>query len=179
MNLYDFITQNTDDEIDISTWKTFSVSPLFSIERPAARVSTSYDDGDIPFVASGNFNNGIEKYVAIKNGENLDKAGCITVSPVDGSAFYQKSDFLGRGGAGSSILILRNTNLNQWNALFICSVLRRIGSKFNYANMCSAKKLAKELLYLPILEDGNPNWKYMEDYIKSIHSDISQIVSIK
>lgn len=51
----------------------------------------------------------------------MDKGNCITVSPVDGSAFYQETDFLGRGGAGSSILMLYNADINKYSGLFLSS----------------------------------------------------------
>ena len=47
--------------IDISNWKDFIIGKddnndgLFVIEKPLARVQTKYFDGDIPFVASGNY----------------------------------------------------------------------------------------------------------------------------
>ncbi len=151
-------------KIDISTWRSFIVSDLFQIERPNARKATGLNAGSIPFVASGNYNNGIEKYV--ESTEELDKGNCITISPVDGSAFYQSNDFLGRGGAGSSIIILRNPNINQYNALFLCTVLSKICSKYNYSNMGSASKIKREAIHLPCTEKGEPDWEYMENYIR-------------
>lgn len=151
-------------KIDISAWKSFVVADLFQIERPNARIATGLDAGNIPFVASGNYNNGIEKYV--DSAEELDKGNCITISPVDGSAFYQPNDFLGRGGAGSSIVILRSPKLNQYNGLFICSILSKICGKYNYSNMGSASKIKKEVVCLPCTNTGDPDWEYMETFIK-------------
>ena len=79
------------------------------------RSQSDYEEGEIPFIASGNYNNGVLKYLMPKDNEVLDKGNCITVSPVDGSSFYQKEDFLGRGGAGSSIILLYNDHLNEKN----------------------------------------------------------------
>ena len=52
-----------------------------------------------------------------KKEEVLDKGNCITISPIDGSAFYQETAFLGRGGASSSILILYNSSMNKYSGL--------------------------------------------------------------
>ena len=155
-------------KIDVTTWKQFKIKELFSIERPSSRVQTSYEDGEIPFVASGNENNGIQKYCKAKNNESLDKGNCITVSPVDGYAFYQENDFLGRGGAGSSINILRNPNITKYNALFLCTLIRKVCSKYSYSQMCSSSKLGEEFLPLPVLENGHPDWEYMDNYMRKI-----------
>lgn len=85
------------NKIDTSQWRIFKVSDVFgNPTRPKARSIKQYELGDIPFVASGNFNNGIELYVEPKVDEQLDKGGCISISPVGGFAFFQETDFLGR-----------------------------------------------------------------------------------
>lgn len=153
--------------IDITEWKEFKIGDLFDISRPSARSQLNYDDGLIPFVASGNFNNGVLKYVEVKENEVLDKGNCITISPVDGRAFYQKDDFLGRGGAGSSIIILRNSNLNEFNGLFVSTVISKVCDKYSYNNMANKDTIREETIKLPNKND-NPNWEYMEKYIKSL-----------
>ena len=154
--------------IDISNWKFFKIGDLFTIDKPAPRVQTQYEPGVVPFVASGNDNNGIQKYCKPKEQETLDKGNCITVSPVDGYAFYQEKEFLGRGGAGSSINILRNDKLNKYNALYLCTLIRIVCSKYSYTQMCSSSKLKSEKIPLPVLDDGTPDWEFMENYIRNI-----------
>lgn len=74
------------------------------MSRPVARSQAKYKEGEIPFVASWNYNNGVVKWCEPTKDDVLDLKGCITLSPLDGSAFYQPLDFLGRGGAGSALL---------------------------------------------------------------------------
>lgn len=157
------------NKIDTSQWRIFKVSDVFgNSTRPKARSIKQYELGDIPFVASGNFNNGIELYVEPKVDEQLDKGGCISISPVGGFAFFQETDFLGRGSAGSSILLLYHKNLNRFNALFLCSILSKSCEKYGYGDMCNAEKLKSELLLLPADSLGQPDWAYMENYIKQV-----------
>lgn len=104
-------------------WGVFLIGNLFSVKRPIARNKDNYESGDVPFVASGSINNGVMKCCKPHEDEKLDDAGCITVSPVDGSAFYQPYSFLGRGGAGSSILMLYADNINLYNGQFIARMI--------------------------------------------------------
>ena len=164
-------------KIDITYWKAFEIEKIFGVSRPPARLATEFENGTIPFVASGNENNGVEKYVAAKN-EIIDKKGCISVSPVDGSCFYQPYDFLGRGGAGSSIILLRNTKINQYSALFVCSVLRNVCSKYNYSNMGSASKIKKEKILLPATPSEEPDWRYMEMYMRGVEAIVKNKLSL-
>ena len=160
-------------QIDTKQWKEFIVKDLFTVKRPSARSQANYNDGDIPFVASGNFNNGVLKYLEPKKGEILDAGNCITVSPIDGSSFYQEDDFLGRGGAGSSIILLYNPNLNLYNGYFIATVIRTVCRKYAYSDMANKDTIGAEKIKLPVDETGNPDFSYMESYMKNLELAVS------
>ena len=148
-------------------WLPFSIGKLFTVSRPIARSKDDYEEGDIPFIASGSTDNGVAKYCKPKTEEMLDSSGCITVSPVDGSCFYQPVSFLGRGGGGSSIMLLRNDAINCFNGIFIARMLNQtLGSKYTYGRMGNAKTIIREQVLLPIKESGSPDWQFMEDFIR-------------
>lgn len=177
----DKITSKTNDStIDISEWKKFLIcgkGGLFKLAQPKARRLTEYlNDGEVPFVASGGFNNGIEKYV--ETDEVLDKGNCISVSAIGGFSFYQEKDFIGRGGAGSAIKLLYNDKLNEKNALFICSVLQKLLAKYDYATMLSGAKLKKEVIYLPVTKENIPDWTYMENFVDEIYKQLKKWVEL-
>ncbi len=168
---------NTKHLIDVSGWGEFRIGDLFDVSRPASRSSRNYDEGDMPFVASGNFNNGVTAYLKPKDDNDYDECGCITVSAVDGYAFYQEDKFLGRGGAGSSIMMLRNDNLNELNGKYICTLIRKACSDWEYSNMGNKDKLVDTMIWLPTTSIGEPDWQYMEDYMKQIMDKSEQILS--
>lgn len=154
--------------IDTSNWNKYRIGDIFEISRPSARSQLNYEDGEIPFVASGNYNNGVIKLVKPKENEILDKGNCLSISPVDGSTFYQEKDFLGRGGAGSSIILLRNINLNKYNGLFLSTIIRNTCKKYFYSNMANKDTIRDEYITLPTDSNGDIDWNYMENYIKSL-----------
>ena len=155
--------------LDEREWKTFHISDLFTVKRPAARNKDDYKEGPVPFVASGSVNNGVMKCCQSFDDEKLDAAGCITVSPVDGSAFYQPYDFLGRGGAGSSILMLYRDGLNLYTSQFIAKMVSNTCSgKYDYGHMGNKDSIKREQIMLPVTDDGNPDFQFMEDYIREL-----------
>lgn len=153
--------------IDTSKWASFKINSLFTVKRPAARSQSNYEAGSVPFVASGNYNNGVLKYLTPKPDEPLEKGNCISVSPIDGSAFYQGEDFLGRGGAGSSVILLYNDKLNPYNGYFIATVIRAACRKYSYGDMANKDLIAAEQIKLPAGEDHQPDFFYMESYMKA------------
>lgn len=155
-------------KIDTSGWKEFKIGKLFEIRRPVARSQAKYEDGNVPFVASGNFNNGVTKWCKPRDDEVLDAGNCITVSPIDGSAFYQAKPFLGRGGAGSAILMLHNAGLTELSGLFVSSVIRQSLTKYTYSDQLNSKTIEDEMIRLPVDTSGEPDWAYMNEYMSAV-----------
>ena len=159
-------------KVDTREWGEFRVGELFDIKRPAARSEKKYCEGEINYVSSGAFNNGVANKLMPLPNELLDRGGCITVSPLDGSSFYQEEDFLGRGGSGASISILYNSHLNRNNALFICSVIRSSANGFGYTDLLNGENLKSLTIKLPMDKTGQPDWAYMEEYMRKMEERV-------
>lgn len=153
--------------LDKKVWQEFYIGELFEVRRPAARNKDAYFAGAVPFVASGSMNNGVLKFCSPFEEEELDRGGCITVSPVDGSTFYQPIDFLGRGGAGSSILILYRKGMNIYSGHFIARTIKQTCSKYTYGHMGNKDSIKRERIMLPVTDTGEPDYAYMEQYAKN------------
>ena len=155
-------------------WRTFNIGALFQVKRPKTRVESQYLAGNSPFVASGAVNNGVTGFYQATSEEQLDKGNCITVSPVDGTAFWQSSDFLGRGGAGSAILLLYNNFLNKYSGMFMTRMIQKTCSKYSYGNMGNQKNIVREVVMLPVDNAGKPDYAFMEEYIKEREQQLIQ-----
>lgn len=160
----------SENKLDVSKWGEYQIEQIFpEIKRPAKRSASDYFPGDIPFVSSGNYDNAVDSYRELLPDEELEKGNCISVSPVDGSTFYQPVDFLGRGGGGSSIMLLYNDHLNKYNGLFISAVIRSfLSKKYAFGDMGNNETIKKEFIKLPQTDNGDVDWWYMETYIKTI-----------
>lgn len=159
-------------KIDTSAWGEFKIKDLFTVKRPAPRSQADYDEGTVPFVASGNYNNGVLKYLQPHQDEILEQGRCITVSPVDGSAFYQEIPFLGRGGAGSSIILLYNDNIDLYSGYFIATVIQSVCRKYIYNNMANKSTIREEKIKLPIDSTNQPDYFYMKTYMQGILENV-------
>lgn len=164
-------------KVDTREWGEFQVGELFDIKHPAARSEKKYCEGEINYVSSGAFNNGVANKLMPLPNELLDQGGCITVSPLDGSSFYQEEDFLGRGGSGASISILYNSHLNRNNALFICSVIRSSANGFGYTDLLNGENLKSLTIKLPADKTGQPDWEYMEEYMRKVEKKANDVLN--
>ena len=72
--------------------------------------------------------------------------------------------------ASSDLTIGYNEYLNRYSGLFITTIADTVRGKYNFNYKRSDTRLTKETLQLPVTEDGEPDWDYMEDYAKAMMS---------
>lgn len=163
--LFSFIRNQTNEKLNLSTWKTFKVSDLFKVECSKYHNPKDYEDGDVPYVARTTFNNGEIKRVSTT--EKLYPANCITIGAESARAFYQEKPFI-TGNKTYRIYATEKSKLNKYIALFICTLLNKEGEKYDYVNAFVSEKIENTLIPLPT-KNNEPDWDYMEKYVKDIY----------
>lgn len=150
-------------EIDTSKWKEFKLKNLFNKKNIKKISKTPNTDGNIPFVTSQSTNNGIKKYISSQNVEVYPK-NCITIS-TNGNCFdcfYHNYEIV----ASTDVEVLYNDSLNKYIALFLCTILNKQSDKYNYDNKPKNGLVWETIIKLPVDDNGNPDWEYMERFIK-------------
>ena len=85
-----------------------------------------------------------------------------------GNAYYQNEDFFVTAHGHINVL-LPKMNLNLYTGMFLASTIRaRFFDKYGFNEMCTLKVLKSEYIKLPIISTGEPDWQYMENYMKTI-----------
>ena len=123
------------------------------------------DVGLIPYITRTDMQNGINMFITDKqnNRYNIDEGNVITIGLDTQTVFYQPTAFY----TGQNIQVLRNKNLNKYTAMFIIPSIKIQMQKFNWGgNGATLGRLNRTRLVLPINSQGQPNWQFMEDYIK-------------
>ena len=150
-------------------WREFKIKDIFTARSVKGKPISNYTFGKLPYVTTSALNNGIDKFVSTNEG--ISDGNCISIDPIGGKAFYHKYEFVGRGGAGSAINLLYNDKLNKDIALFLCKAIEKTSlEKASYAVALNGGRLKNAKILLPIDSLGNPNWKFMESYIKNIEA---------
>ena len=123
------------------------------------------DVGLIPYITRTDMQNGINMFITDKqnNRYNIDEGNVITIGLDTQTVFYQPTAFY----TGQNIQVLSNNNLNKYTAMFIIPSIKIQMQKFNWGgNGATLGRLNRTRLILPINSQGQPNWQFMEDYIK-------------
>jgi hypothetical protein len=159
------IIKNNVLNIKNEKFKEFNLFDLFNVRgSKSSFVQNEISFGEYLYVTTSNKNNG----VAGTSNIYTEEGNVITIdSATDGKAFYQESRFVGSDHV--EILEPINFELNKYIALFFVSILNLQIFRYSFGRKRSQTRIRKEKLFLPIDKNGDPDFKYMENYIKTLN----------
>ena len=153
--------------------KFFKLSDIFEIKisKCIHENGLKQGAGTIPYVTRTSLNNGVSKFVCSQRIEKLNPGNVITVGMDTQTVFYQKQNFY----CGRDILSLSNTIMNQYIGIFIVGILDQIvKKKFSYGYCASLTRIKNLEIKLPSTPEGNPDWEFMESYIREQYREVVQ-----
>ncbi|MDR2526907.1 MAG: restriction endonuclease subunit S [Rickettsiales bacterium] len=156
-----------DKEIELNTdrWREFKVSNLFEIDKGKENTISNLEKGDMPLVSASEYNNGVLNFV--ESGKMLfNKKITVAGNGSVGETFYQNGNFYATSDV--NILIPKFENFNPYIALFFCVIFRSEKYRYNYGRKWGKEKLKNDKIKLPVNSKGNPDFEFMENYIKSL-----------
>ncbi|MBR6778596.1 MAG: restriction endonuclease subunit S [Clostridia bacterium] len=158
-------SNNLNKDLVLTTidWQEYKLVDYFRIVPGKYHPSDDYDLGDTPYISASNINNGISQYI---NLEPDFKGNCIITGKVGCTAFYQPNDFCATSDV--NIFIPKNFVLNKYIGMFLVAVINKSENyKWNYGRQCRVGDSKEIIIKLPT-KNNQPDWLYMEDYIKSL-----------
>jgi hypothetical protein len=152
---------------NISKWGQFKIGSLFTIENCKCSNASQLSDGsDIYYIGAKKNDNGVMKKVSYDN-DLVTKGNCI-VFICDGQGSIGYSNYMNTDFIGSTTLSVGyNNKLNKYISLFIVTVLDLERPKYSYGGKYR-KYLSETIIKLPIDKNDEPDWNFMENYIKAL-----------
>lgn len=146
-------------------WEAFNVNYIFPyIQRGKRLKKGDHKAGNIPYVSSTMMNNGVDNFISNKEGKRFDNCITIANSGSVGASFYHQYEFIG----SDHITAFKNEKFNKYIYLFLATIVSRISDKYSFNREINDFRISNEKVLLPVNEDGNPDYEYMEQYIKNI-----------
>ena len=147
-------------------WGEFFVSDIFNIVQRGKRLTKANQiDGETPYISSTSLNNGVDNFIG--NSEGIRKSSndlTLANSGSVGACFYQNYEYI----ASDHVTSLTLANGSAMIYKFLSIVLSRLEEKYSFNREINDTRIKREKLILPIDKNGNPNWTYMENFIKNI-----------
>lgn len=148
-------------------WENFCLDDLFKITSTSSGIDKCRLinlEGDMPYITRTDKNNGYELYVGIQDSKyKVDCGNVITIGLDTQTVFYQQHSFY----TGQNIQILQSPHINKYTALFMIPMIKILMQKFNWGgNGATLTRLRRSRILLPVVKKGEPDYKFMEEYIK-------------
>lgn len=165
--------------VDVSEWREFVIGDLFEklqldIKKPnfnkALDVSEERNDEfNLPLVNAKHGNNGIMYY-----GRESDfDAAEMTIDIVQNGAIATGDVYAQPQKTGvlwDAYLVKPKENIESaFTLMFLSTVIEKsIKDKFSYDDKCVWDKAKTLSISLPVTQDGNPDWAYMDEYMSQM-----------
>lgn len=146
-------------------WLPFKYEKIFNIKKGKRLTKANMKPGETPFIGAIDFNNGHRQYVDVPPEH---QANTITVN-YNGNgvaeAFYQPVPFW----ASDDVNVLYpKFSLNPHIAMFLCALIRKEKYRFSYGRKWGLVRMKKSVICLPATAADEPDWTFIESYIKSL-----------
>ena len=160
--------------VDTTAWKDFPIGDLFSVVKGTRLTKADMREGSIRFIGASAVNNGITAYIS--NEEHLHPGNTITITYNGsvGEAFFQEETFW----ASDDVNVLYpKFKLSEDIALFLIPVLKQAGKKYAFIDKWKKEDMVKDTIKLPVDENHQPNFSYMETYMKNLKITVSEAIT--
>jgi len=117
------------------------IKDLFNIENAKSKGFEHYDEGDIPFVTNGDYDNSIVGYVKPFENDRVFKKRSICLSSFC-EASIQTPPFLPRGNGGSGLVVLvPKKEMTEEEIYFYASQINMLKWKFSFSRMLIGRRI--------------------------------------
>lgn len=162
--------------IEEITWKTFEVEDIVYIKSGVRLTKKNQKIGNTPFIGATEYNNGVTALVSNINDSLDSNVVGVNYNGAVVESFYHPykaifSDDVKR------IELKDTSSQNKYVYLFLITMIKMQKKKYMYSYKFNAKRMSKQKILLPVNSTGNPDWNFMEYYMKQIeYKQISKLI---
>lgn len=152
--------------LDARNWKDFLINDIGEIKSGHDIYDRERTEGNNPYVTATALQNGIGYFVGNTN-ETLSE-GCISVNRNGsvGYAFYHPYKAL----FGNDTRRIVPCCKKHWANFFIACAISQQKDKYGYGLKLGTDRLKKQSIMLPATTDEQPDYEYMENYMRNIEN---------
>ena len=156
---------------DTSKWRRFRFGDMISSIYKAKAYNDEYLTNaragfvdSVPYITRTDENNGVKSFVLKQELNGVEGGNAIVIGDTTATVSYQEKDFI----CGDHIVVVRADWLNKFTGLFIVTLLRKENYRYSYGRAFKMEAIKDTFLKIPANADGSPDYKFMEEFIKSL-----------
>lgn len=163
-------------KVDTREWRKFRVGELFDAFLSKDDIQPkSITEGATPLVSSGKEHNGIIAYIEEPKA-HLWEGNTLTVD-MFGKVFFHEQPYFAVSHGRVNILKAKSTVSSGALQFVGCAIEKVTSKKYEFSEMCTGTKLLKDAIMLPVNKNGDPDWDYMEEYMKMVQEKTERVLN--
>lgn len=171
-------------KVDTREWGEFKFGNLFDLhgikQAKSQKLIPTVELSDgipcVPYIVQSQFNNMVGRYVdkqwLIENNEPPVEGNALVLGVTLNACSYQPEEF-----GASQVITARSPCLNKNNGFFIAAIVRKRIEQFDYKEKPSFEKYRALKIMLPIDKTGQPDWAYMEEYMRKVEEKAKNVLN--
>lgn len=147
-------------------WKERRINELFTVGAGKRLTKAKMSNGNRPFIGATESNNGITNFVC---NDNQSKDKNVLGVNYNGSvveSFYHPYECIFSDDVKR--FHLKEYSDNKYVLLFFKRIILQQKKKYMYAYKFNENRMLRQLIMVPVNDLGDPDYEYMEQYIKNI-----------
>lgn len=162
------------DEVE---WDEYFIDEIIDVKSGVRLTKDEQEKGRIPFIGSSDNHNGVTEFISNTNSSTSSNILGVNYNGSVGYAFYHPykatfSDDVKR-------LSFKNGKNNQYTLLFLKHIIERQAKKYAYGYKFNGQRMKRQIVKLPSKSDsGQPDFEFMEQYMKRMENQVIQKVGM-
>lgn len=153
------------EDVEWGEFKIGGKDGIFKVSnsKPYHKANLTVSSNGIPYITRTSINNGLEDLIIDENYEKNPR-NTISLGAENADFFFQCIEYV----SGNKMYCINNNEITREVGLFLVQVFRQSIKEcgFGYGKGLTGTRFKNRYVMLPIDEKNNPNWHFMEEYIK-------------
>ena len=160
-------------KVDTREWASFALGALFNIVKGKRLTKAEMKSGETPFIGSSALNNGCTAMIGNDKNQHPENTITVCYNGSVGETFYQNKPYI----ASDDVNVLYpKFTMNRQIALFIVPMIKGISSRYDYIDKWKKEAMETDKIYLPVDKTGQPDWAYMEEYMRKVEERVKATI---
>ena len=160
--------------LDNANWQDFYLTDFFRLEKGNQNNMAILQDGNLPLVSAKKTDNGYKQFIA-PNGKKLYDGNIITLNNDGdggaGIAYYQPFQM---ALDSHCTALIPKKEMSRFQMLFIALCITKQRDRFGHGYSLNNSRLRSFKFMLPVNADNQPDWDFMEAYMRQQEEQILQ-----
>lgn len=163
------------EDVEWGRFKVGGKDGIFKVKnsKPYHKSNLTVASNGIPYVTRTSMNNGLEDLIVDENYEKNPK-NTISLGAENADFFFQGIEYV----SGNKMYYISNNKITREVGLFLVQIFRQSIKEcgFGYGKGLTGTRFKNRYVMLPIDENDEPNWHFMEEYIKERENKQREVI---